>query len=97
MRKINLLCLFLFGMKQVLSKPILFSLCYYISYVIALISEINVLLSILFKNDDRKLHPSICLQPFSNLSCDVHIITTSFPGSSSSFLDMGSEDPGRIV
>ena len=45
-------------MKQVLSKPILFSLYYYISYVIALISEINVVLSILFKNDDRKLHPT---------------------------------------
>ena len=58
MRKINLLCLFLFGMEQVLSKPILFSLYYYISYVIALISEINVVLSILFKNDDRKLHPT---------------------------------------
>ena len=58
MRKINLLCLFLFEMKQVLSKPILFSLYYYISYVIALISEINVVLSILFKNDDRKLHPT---------------------------------------
>ena len=58
MRKINLLCLSLFGMKQVLSKPILFSLYYYISYVIALISEINVVLSILLKNDDRKLHPT---------------------------------------
>ena len=58
MRKKKLLCLFLFGMKQVLSKPILFSLYYYISYVIALISEINVVLSILFKNDDRKLHPT---------------------------------------
>ena len=45
-------------MKQVLSKPILFSLYYYISYVIALISEINVVLSILLKNDDRKLHPT---------------------------------------
>ena len=49
------------------------------------------------KNPRQNMPPSICLQPFLNLTCDVHVMTTSYPGSSSSFLDMESEDPGCVV
>ena len=52
---------------------------------------------ILLKKSPTKLPLSICLQSFSNFSRDVHAMTTSFPASTSSFLDMESEDPGCVV